>query len=301
MSFHNQMQKFFAFFILFGMWSSWQNFKYKKLLRAHSVFSIAIACFSFCSTFLFKPFHAFNTFPHTVSNLLFMSVLFTHLIIVLESGTQSVAQSELVERFTFVDRLFEMKLQVRIPYEKEKRKVFIWMLVIASVEVIIKLCCVIYLIFWSKVYQYDYFILYSNMLICLRMIQVFFLIYLIENRLNLINKELREIQRMHTQTGSAHNKVIQILDNSYNRILSLKQIYDELYGICNQISIIFGRSLLTIVSHIFFYTTFEWYWAYRNLSNPANMIICLGFAGTNLVILGALAFFCTSCSQQVSF
>lgn len=67
------------------------------------------------------------------------------------------------------------------------------------------------------------------MLICLRMIQVLFFVYLMENRLNLINKELSEIQKMYTQSDSEHGNVIQVVDSLYNRILSLKQVYDELY------------------------------------------------------------------------
>lgn len=101
------------------------------------------------------------------------------------------------------------------------------------------------------------------------------------------------------------SKPVVISDNvftrpsTYNRLLSLKRIYGQLFEICEHIGAIFGWSLLIVVIQIFALSTFQTYWTYIHLSNVKRFITDLMSIVPSLIVLCSLTFHCSSCLQEV--
>lgn len=97
----------------------------------------------------------------------------------------------------------------------------------------------------------------------LRCVQVLFFVYLLRSRLIHVNDKVKEIltvQNAHTADGNVMydaKNIVFILDtanskySTYDRLLNLKQIYGELYEICELINVTFGWSLLAVVTQCF--------------------------------------------------
>lgn len=312
MSFAIHIRHFLAFFTFFGLWSLWQNAKQKLLLRIFSAVLIVFLFIVFSLTVLIDRFPEFNALSNIVSNVLLVLLFVTHLVIMLESISKHEAQAKLIENFSEVDRLFYAKIGKAIPYRSEKCEIFIRLLILTLIEIIVKY--VVYIVLWfsKSDARFVFFTIYSNFVICLRLIQVIFFMYLLRNRLKWLNDELMDIfnsTSYHSYIQQITNKTksepIPFLRNSfpkrsmYNRLISLKQIYGHLFEICEQIAETFGWSLLSLVIFIFATVTFEFYWAYISLNEAYIALICLVYSVPISIMLGTLAFYCSSCHQQV--
>lgn len=304
MAFFEEMRHFFIFFIVFGLWSSWKNFEYKRVLIICTISSIAIVIIAASLAVYLDQFLKFTTLSNTVSNSLYAMMFLTHLIIVLESRLQYNRQMQLIQTISSVDEQFYTKLGIRIRYKIEKKQMFIRLMFIFSIEIIIKFLVFAASAYWFIENEFFYVILYSNALICLRPLQVSFFIHLLLTRLKLIHKELIDIRNIQSNLID-HNEVTVTLHNAtasvYDRLLSLKHIYRELFHVCELISTIFGWSLLIIVIYIFAVFTFECYWTFLFISHPIQTIICLMFTMPFVITLGTLAYYCSECAHQVRY
>lgn len=313
MSFSVQIRKYLAFFILLGLWSSWQNPKYKLLLRIYSAISIVSFCMVFSLTVLIDRFRDFNAISNIVSNVLFVLLFVTHLVILFESILKNEAQAKLIKTLTEIDHLFYAEIGIAIPYRSEKCRMLTRLLILVLIEIISKLAIALCLILSTLDKKYVFFTLYSNFVICLRLIQIIFFMYLLRNRLILLNSELIDIVNSTTNRSgfqqithhknknkkkSFHRNVF-AKRSIYDRLIGLKQIYGKLFEICEQIDDTFGWSLLLLVIFIFATVTFEFYWAYISLGYLATVWICLFFGVPILIILSTLAHYSSSCCQQV--
>ena len=194
MSFFVQIQKFLAFFTVFGLWSTWQNSKYKLLLRISSVISIAYFFILFSLSVIIDRFRDFNEISNIVSNVLFVLLFLTHFVILLESVLKNGAQAKLIKTLSEVDQLFCAKIGVAVPYRSEKLEIFIRLLILTLIEVIVKLAIILALLFSLNAdKRFVFFTLYSNFISHLRLIQIVFFVYLVQSRLILLNVELIDI------------------------------------------------------------------------------------------------------------
>lgn len=303
MSFFVQLRNYFIFFIVFGLWSSKHNQKYKILSRISSAISISFFLIAFSLTI--ETFPDFSTLSNVVANVLYVFLFLTHLIILLESVVKIEAQAKLIDILSSVDHLFHAKIGIAIPYRWEKSKIFNQTLILVLIEVTIKL--IIIIIVFSRYAEADksfkiFFALYSNFVICLRMIQIIIFVHLLQDRLILLNQELIDL---FDTTQHKKNRTIPFFRyvfvkcSMYDRVLSLKQIYSKLFDISEQISDAFGWSLLLVVIVIFTTVTFDFYWAYINRNDAAFVLNCLLFFVPYLIILSTLTYYCSSCCQQV--
>lgn len=313
MFFFVQFRSYLAFFMLWGLWSSWQNSKYKVLLRISSAISIVIFIsfvIQFSLTVLIDEFRDFDTLSDVVTFVLFVLLYLTHLVILLESILKNEAQAKLTKTLSEVDDWFFAKIGIVIPYRSEKCGMLIRLMILASIEIIVKLAIVITLFSSISTKRNILFTLYSNFVICLRLIQIIFFVYLLRNRLRLLNGELIDIVNSTTSRGCIQritnkNNSIPFLRDAfakrsiYDRLIRLKQIYGKLFGICEKIGDTFGWSLLLIVIFVFATVTFEFYWAFISRSNMRIAVASILFSVPILIILSILAYYCSSCCQQV--
>lgn len=241
-----------------------------------------------------------------MSNFIFALVYLTQLIVFLESSFLYKSQLEITQKFSLVDDIFFANLGIIIPYPKEKREMFFRILLLIAIEVIIKFAVHAVGFYWHIEYRFSFYNIHPSLVTCLRSIEIMCFMCLLQSRLKLIINELIDIQ-ISIKYRSQMQKVetIEMWDNAFekpstfNRLIRLKILYSELFEICRKIGKTFGFSLLIIVFHTFALFTFEYYWAYIHLTDLARMTICAIYAVPNVVILSALAFYCSSCSTQV--
>lgn len=209
-----------------------------------------------------------STLSVAVAYSFVLSGLMAHLIIVAQAFFYRNEQQRLVTKFAYVDELLQKKLRVKIAYDKEKQEILVRILAISFALFAIKIA------FFAHMYYRDAFLvnfwlhcMYSVFIMRLRCIQVLVFVLLLRSRINLINRKVKEILLTHnrhmglssTRWTSASNgkEVIFLLDvstkyhSTYDRLLCIKQIYGELYEICEWINMTFGWSLLAIVTQCF--------------------------------------------------
>lgn len=120
MAFFEQMRLYFIFFIFFGLWSTWQNNKYRSLLRVYSACCVQQEFLSFVSVIYSYNIFENNSLSATIANWLYIIDSLTHVVIVFESLYKRKAQLQLIRKFCSVDELFRNKLGITIPYRREK-------------------------------------------------------------------------------------------------------------------------------------------------------------------------------------
>lgn len=302
MEFSKQIRNYILVFIVFGLWSSLNDFEYKLPLRIYSVFSLLLVFCFFSLTVYFRQFHTFTTISNTVANSLFVLVVITHLVIIIESMWQRIAQKRLIRKFNLVDELFKTKLNTQIKYENEKRKMFIMNLTVLSIVLPIEVAVTIYLYYNSHVYYFIFQSIYSMWIIRLRPMQVLCFICLLRNRLNLVNKKLKAIAKQERRTKNRQSRSTNQRFSSasiYGTLLDLKQIYTEMYNICESINMAFGYSLLAIMIQNFVDFTSNCYWVYLTAQSYGKLITFTSLLIPNLTVLGILTYCCSSCYQEV--
>lgn len=308
MAFFNRTQNFFIFFILFGLWTSWQNSKYKLFPQFYSVFSVVLIILNFLLAIIFDRLHTFNSLSNIAANFWFILLTLAHLIIVLESIYHSNVQLKLIQGFSRVDRIFAMKLFVKIPYRNEKHQLFVLVFMMMCIEIITKLFFkTYYFINRKQLHKLFDVTLHSELMIALKLAQVLFFVYIIDARLGLINKKLIEFQNQidvkitdkNLFTRNKNKLKLRAVFTVYEQLLNLKKIYRELCDICEQFEHSFGWSLLMVIVYIFINFTLNSYWVVMNLSihqdSLLNWIALVRF----LIILGVVAMYCSSCCHHV--
>lgn len=317
--FFKQMRGFIVFFLVFGLWPIWINNKYKWLLIIYSIFSILFVFVIFVSAIFIHKVLESNLLSTAVAYSCLYSVLITHLIIVVQSLVQREFQLKLIQKYAYVDRLFHTKLQVLISYNDELRILLFRFVVMLSTFVGIKMAMVINLSgagifnsFWSHC-------LYSIWITRLRCVQVLCFVHLLRARLILINDKIKEIlMACNSHAGIANNwcpisnarNTTFILDKSmpnmsiYDRLANLKEIYSELYAICELINETYGWSLLAIIAQCFIDFTSNSYWTFLALEQTtvgvSTAIIAISLLIPTVIVMGLLVCYCSSCSRCVS-
>lgn len=311
MAFFVEMKFFLVVFIVFGLWCSWENSKNKIVLRIFSIVSIALVLVPLSLAIFFKRFYETDTLPNTISSSVLVFFFITHSIIILESIFQAESQNRLIQNFTSVDNLFIFELGIQIPYQKEKWQVFYRALILVIIDIFVLFLIHLARVYYDFVYSYFYFSVYANLIICLRSVEVLFFMHLLQTRQKLINKELSDIRLIEMLSSVVlcdyfeMNETNAISNNAFKtmsinkRISSLKLIYAELFEICKQIGQIFGWSLLIIVIHACVFFTAQFYWPYIQMWNMLRYSLDIIFTFPILIALGTLAFYCSSCYDQV--
>lgn len=313
------MRGFIAFFLIFGLWPTWQTTKYKKLLVIYSIFSILLVFGIFLSAIYINKVLEDNTLSTAVAYSFLFSILSTHLIIVLQSLFNRKTQMKLIQKFSYVDRLFNTKLQIFLSYQREKKALLIRLSSLLLTFIGVKIALLIHLHYIDRLNSFWYHCLFSIWIMRLRCVQVLFFVYLLRTRLILVNDKVKEIlaarnirtvntNQLHPTTDSRN--VVFVLDTSnakystYDRLLNLKQIYGELYEICELINITFGWSLLAIITQCFIDFTSNSYWTFlaleQKIPDTANAIDCISLLIPIVIVLSLMAYYCSSCSRYVN-
>lgn len=314
--FFRQVKNYLVFFIIFGLWSAtWPNSKNELLMKAYSLFSIVIVFCCFLSAYILNTFQTFNSVSNTVSNLLYVSVLFAHLIIIIESICQRDAQAKIIQSLSLTDYLFNIKLKVMMPYNRGKFEIFTRCFVLVSIMILTNTTFVSYMRYKNIDYSFIYVSLYPCLVMCLRSIQIIFLVCLLRSRLILIIEELVDIQNtLNTVQTDDMKRIFFVEQNKSNavisnnafsgsssineRIMHLKKIYGELYESCEQIKEAFGCSLMVITTQAFVVFTSNFYWGYMYMHDFEDLLIYILMP--EVLLMGILAFYCSSCFQYVS-
>lgn len=309
------MRNYIVLFILFGLWSTWwQNSEFKIQIRVCSLLSILLVFCGFSSAYFFDKFYASSTLSNTVANLLFIFIIITHSIIVIESIYQKKAQTKLIQSLSLADHLFNTKSKVMIPYHKEKSEIFTRCSLIISIVIFVNVLITLYTNYLDLDFNLLYPPMYSYLVMCLRSVQIIFFVCLLRSRLILVIEELKDIQNILNVQPDDDNQSksigrdtrIQLISNNSlerrsinNRLMNLKQIYTELYRSCEQIRKVFGCSLLVITIQAFVEFTSNSYWGYLCLNDFKIFLIYL--FEPEILLMGALAFYCSSCFEYVSY
>lgn len=315
--FFTGMRKYFVCFVIFGLWTVWNNQKYKCILQLYSAILMTLTIFSFICV---KHSSDFNelfenvTLSTTVATLLYFVLLLAHLVIAFESMYKSKAQEKLIQTFSIVDQMFSVKMSTfNILCNVSKRKLFICNIFIISVILCLKIPIIIYSHCSSNSLRFVYPSMYSSWIVRLRSVQVLFFVILIRNRLILMNKELINIQNEINKNHS-HRSVRDAVTDSrrklekyivQQKIMCLKEIYGILHDACELINDTFGWSLLAIFMQSFISFTSNCYWIFffygEKESNIGLIAIGITFLIQNIFSLSILAFYCSSCFQCVRF
>lgn len=305
MTFFKQISNYIVFFIIFGLWTTWRNSKYFWLLQIYSCTLIIAAFVLNFASVLMDEFSESLSLSSTISTLSLITILLTHLVIVIETPCKSIAQVLLIEKFTNVDRTFHTGLSVSIPYRKEMRKLFSHTFLLISVVFITTTTIWANSIYLHQTNNFMYSCMYSSCIMRLRLIQVLFFVYLVRSRLIWINRELIDIRNV-SDTNQFDNENVDDKLTVYGRLIHFKQVYGELYEICQLINTIFGWSLLALFIQSFSDFTSNGYWLYLLLDenttiefNIYTVVICVFWLVLNVTILAPLTYFCASCSQHV--
>lgn len=305
------MRNFLVIFVVFGLWSSLNHFQHKLFLRVCSSFSIFLGIFSFLSAFLFEQLHPMSTISNVVANSLYMLTVSTYLITIAETFIKRNVQMQIIEKFTIIDQLFHTKLNVIIPYAKEKRKIRVWISTLLSAKILIDFVSFAKQLSRNHILNLYFPSVYLSFILFSRLIQVIFFVNLLRTRLILMNDELIQFQDIIVvQTNQIQNHHIGqtnmvLLENptnllsGYNRILLLKQIFGELYSTRELVNATFGWSLVTIFIQYFVQFTSNCYWVYLSLDDFSDVIMLIGQTAPYLTVLSFLGFYCSSCLQYV--
>lgn len=291
--FFKHISNYILIFIFLSLWTSSQSFKYKRILQIYAVLALLSLVILFSLAQYSRQLYTFTTISNTVANSLFTLITGVHLIIVYEAFARSKAQKQLIEIFSHVDKLFQTKLKTRIDYCWEKRDLVKINLSLLTVVIPIYVTYVAYFCYLD-VHSFMYHTSYSSLMIRFRTIQALFFVYLLRNRLNVINSQLKCMSNVAHGMGRTTKQTIE------GKIIILKQIYEKLCDICELINSVFECSLLGIVTQNFVDFTSSCYWAFLARNNPIKCSMFLGMSIPNLTALGVFCFYCTSCYKEVN-
>lgn len=315
-TFFHQIRLFLIFFMIFGIWPSWQNDTYRYPLIAYSIYSISIVFGIFTSAFFVYDVIEENSLSNVVAYSFLLSILATHLIIQIEALFKRNSQMKLITKLDYIDHLFSSCLHVSMPYKRETCALILRMGIFIGILLGIKTVFIVYLQYSdsSNFWLHNF---YSIWIMRLRCMQVLFFVYLLRARITALSDKMLEILQMNGwQHGAKRNgkgqmkNVIFVLnsidpvDSVYEQLYYVKQIYGELFELGSIVSCAFGWSLLAILTQIFIDFVSNSYWTFRALEDVfmdfTKCVDCILLIVSIIFTLGTLAFYCASCTQRVS-
>lgn len=270
-----EIRTFLAIFSVFGLWPSWHTSKYRLFHTLYSFLSILVVIGISIAVLMYLDMVENTTLSAGVTYSFILSGLFVHFIIVLQAFFCRKKQHFLINKFAYVDQLLHRNLQVQISYREEKHQILVRILTIGFLLIVIELSFRAQLIYCNAIsLEFWLYCFYSELIMRIRCLQVLVFVLLLRSRINIISSKVKEIliatnrrelkalstQRPFAATGE--DETIFVLDTSnakycstYERLLHIKQIYGELYEVCDWINTIFGWSLLAIVTQCFIHFT----------------------------------------------
>lgn len=310
------IRSFLVLCSVLGLWPTWSNSKYKAIFIVTLILYIAYIFCMFWSVFYFNQEFSYHTLTAIVQFLFFVGILMTHLTIITEAFINRNRQMHLIENISCADQLLHSKLQFKISYHIEKSVVFFRLASVIFILMIIRTIFTFDLYYRYHINTFPYRLIFSAWTIQLRSIQVLFFVYLLRTRLQFVSDQIKEMLipcsfrgRSKTQWKfSRDSNNIFVLDvlltkrSLYDRLVNLKQVYGELYEICELINVTFGWSLLTIIvqSLIDFTSCFYWFYSAIQQSILSLAIVCLVDLLPIIVLVVSMAYICSSCSYCVS-
>lgn len=259
----SEIRGFIILFALFGLWPTLPRAKFRLFLRAYSILCIIYVISVFISEISFANEQTGQTLSSIVEYSFFWSILFTHLIVIVDALKNADAQMRLIRKLSYVDWLLKHKLQLTICYREEVRSVVIRIAIVVFILVSVRLGLTLHLSYEGRINSFWYQCMYSVWILRLRSVQIAFILFLLRARLRHVRDKLRDVLVSRSFFADSSNQwrflhdesKIFVLDSSskhslYDRLLNLKQIYGELYEICELINVTVGWSLLIIIAQV---------------------------------------------------
>lgn len=298
MTFHRHIQYFLLFFATFGLWSICPNVRYKHFIRVAKVISVAGVLFLFaCAVFIDK-MKEFTSLSNHLGNFLFTLALVTHTFIVFESILNGDSQQQIINKLSSVDQLFGNRLKQIEFYRREKHELMTRSAFFILLILLPRIVQIVYLYSYNSVYTLMLPFMYIESIASFRLYQVLFFIHLVRNRLRSNNEELKNIIKFNDfapDQGTHFDGRASI----YDRIRLLKQIYTKLYDVFALLNILFGRTLLMIMTKTFLDFASYCYWCHLE-EQLDGLIFNVSCIILSTILSGSLAYYCSSCAQYVS-
>lgn len=260
-----------------------------------------------------------------MKHVCFGSLLFTHLIIILQLIFYRNQQYQIFLKLSEIDTILMRELKVKISYVIERYRCY------KKIGIFWAIVCLIETIHMFNAFRTTivliHFIhcLYSFTIIRLTCIQIIFYVNLLVVRIELVNKKLEDFvlaknlrlkSQTHVNRSYRHfsNSIFtlprfkgenasQLSASIVYQLTQLKWIYTLLYDLHCLINTTFGWPLLIITLQYFIDFTLNGYWLFLALrtSEPDYRIVidCLCILMPIILLLWMLCYWCYTCSQMV--
>lgn len=231
-----------------------------RLLELYSLFMILYDCFVFFYIFHIRESFAGNSVFAVVAALLVFMLIVTHMAIVLHAYVSRKRQVNILQMIDDIDSVMIEKLFLKIVPRRIGKKLA-WELIV--VIAILMASYAHYFIFFSE--GVDIFVLLTIIgTTRMRCIQMLFYVGLLHERLERINDELNKIVQSSNNGQSFYRNAI-LENESYERLVVLKNLYGCIWDISNMLNECFGWSFVVVATEHFVET----------LSNGHVMFIAL--------------------------
>lgn len=242
-----------------------------------------------------------NAMSTMVNYLFLMGIASTHFIIVLQAFATRCNQLRLLQSITEIDIIFQEELSITVPAgRRENRSIWIRFFAILIVISLIHIFLTCYLYF-DNTEDFLYLVHYSFLLMLVRYVQTLFYMFLLCNRLNVIDGEL--LKFVCSEGNLASGSFIRSL--RYERLLNLKRIYGKLHDFNQILNDTFGWSLLAMFTHWFINFTTYSYWmfmAFYGITIDCTLIVICVCLLLEVMIVTIYFIYCSStCAQMVKF
>lgn len=302
----DEIRNFLMLFWAFGLWPTWPNSKFKAFFIINSILYIVYIFSMFWSIFYFNAEFSHRILSAIVQFLFLGAILTVHFTVIVEAFINRNAQMRLIEKFSYADRLLRSKLQLNISYNTDKSIIFIRFASVMFILVIIRIIFTFGLYFKYNIDIFPFRVCFSASISRVRFIQVLFFIYLLRTRLQLVSDQLNDMLVPYNFHDTDKIFVLDVLlakRSLYDRLVNLKQVYGELYEICELINVTFGWSLLTIIVQSLIDFTSNCYWFYLALKESMLFfaIVCIIVLLPTMLLVVSMAYISSSCSYCVSY
>lgn len=283
--------------------------------RLQAIFSI-LTIFGICLL------HAFykivqsdkSTFHGFVNKFHFSTLQLTHLIVVVDSFLRRKSELKIYAHCSRIDEHIRLKFGISPDYaERRVRfwKTFLitWTIMIVCYSSLTSMHAALIPVHSS--WHLFYFCSYSIIVIRFRYDQMIFYIQLVSDRLEIVKGimfKIYEEQRNFARNGiKQNNGSDETL--TFDQMLSLKQIYGQLYEVSNLINQTFGWSLLAVMSQHFLEFTRHMYTIaniaaghrQRSIEMTCFLMIWSLVQMASIAYINALLTFkCSACSVKVN-
>lgn len=318
-TFRSEFKNFFILFHIFGLARFSDNPYISSLLFVYSVIQALIFFALLTSVVVLKITFDANAISTIVNYVFLGSVTLTPFVIMLQTIFDTNKQHSLVTSIDQIDELIHRKLGHHFNYAREKRSIWLKILLVVIILGFIQ-SFLIYRLYRLSSLGTLYPAYYSFLLIWMRSIQIAFYMLLLNDRLKIVDEKLAEFRNT---TGLSLNKwpvaqdtttdklnMIFVFHSSFSkgskreRFLNLKRIYGKLFDISNLVNASFGLSLLAIFTHsLIDITTFAYllFIAINDIDiNYDLLIISICLMLPAIIVTAVIAYSCSNCFKTVS-